>query len=48
MVTGNHYWIDAVGGWIIVFAALAINRWLPWRLSLPWREPAPRSRTATT
>jgi membrane-associated phospholipid phosphatase len=47
MVTGNHYWIDAIGGWIIVFAALAINRWLPWRISLPWSEPSPRSRTAT-
>ncbi len=44
MVTGNHYWMDAVGGWIIVAAALAINRWLPWRLPMPWREPPVRSR----
>jgi hypothetical protein len=44
MVTGNHYWLDAVGGWIIVGAAVAINRWLPWRLPMPWREPSPRSR----
>jgi hypothetical protein len=44
MVTGNHYWMDAVGGWIIVLAALAINRWLPWRLPMPWREPSVRSR----
>jgi hypothetical protein len=43
MVTGNHYWLDAVGGWIIVGAALAINRALPWRLPMPWREPSPRS-----
>ena len=45
MVTGNHYWMDAVGGWIIVIAAVAINRWLPWRLPMPGREPAVRSRT---
>jgi membrane-associated phospholipid phosphatase len=45
IVTGNHYWMDAVGGWIIVGAALAINRWLPWRLPMPWREPPVRSRT---
>lgn len=44
MVTGNHYWLDAVGGWIIVLTAVAINRALPWRLPMPWREPAPRSR----
>ena len=43
MVTGNHYWLDAVGGWIIVGAAVAINRWLPWPLPMPWREPSPRS-----
>lgn len=43
MVTGNHYWLDAVGGWIIVGAALAINRALPWRLPMPWSEPSPRS-----
>lgn len=47
IVTGNHYWMDAVGGWAIVLAALAINRWLPWRLSLPWREPSPRREPAT-
>src|SRR5690606_7181358 len=45
MVTGNHYWMDAVGGWIIVAAAVAINRWLPWRLPMPWREPPVRTRT---
>ena len=50
MVTGNHYWMDAVGGWLIVLGALAINRLLPWRLSLPWSEPSPRreARTVTT
>jgi hypothetical protein len=44
MVTGNHYWMDALGGWIIIGAALAINRWLPWPLPMPWREPTVRSR----
>lgn len=47
MVTANHYWLDAVGGWIIVGAALMINRWLPWRLSLPWSEPPSRSQPST-
>lgn len=47
MVTGNHYWLDIAGGWLIVGAALAINRWLPWRIALPWSEPSPRTRTAS-
>lgn len=42
MVTGNHYWLDAVGGWLIVLGAVLINRLLPWPLRLPWREPVPR------
>ncbi len=43
MVTGNHYWSDAVGGWIIIGTALLINRALPWPLPMPWREPSPRA-----
>lgn len=43
MVTGNHYWLDAVGGWIIIGVAVTINRWLPWPLPMPWSEPSPRS-----
>jgi hypothetical protein len=43
IVTGNHYWLDAVGGWIIVGTALLINRALPWRLPMPWSEPSPRA-----
>jgi hypothetical protein len=43
MITGNHYWMDAVGGWIILGAAFAINRMLPWRIPLPWSEPSARS-----
>jgi membrane-associated phospholipid phosphatase len=37
MVTGNHYWLDAVGGWIVIFAA-----WLAAKYvvdSLPLRLP---------
>ena len=45
MVTGNHYWLDAVGGWIIIGAAVLINRWLPWRIPMPWSEPPPRARS---
>lgn len=30
IVTGNHYWIDAVVGWMFVGAALLINNWLPY------------------
>jgi hypothetical protein len=32
MVTGNHYWMDFVVGWIVVGLALAVNRWLPYPL----------------
>ena len=39
MATGNHYLLDAVGGWLIVLAALLVARALP-----GWRNPrrAPR------
>jgi hypothetical protein len=42
MVTGNHYWLDAVGGWIVVFAAWLAARYvvdyLPLRLPR-WFSP---------
>lgn len=43
IVTGNHYWLDIIGGWAVVGAALLINRWLPYPLQLPWTasDPAP-------
>jgi membrane-associated phospholipid phosphatase len=52
MVTGNHYWSDVIGGWIVVAIALGINRWLPYPLPIrwPWQSrstPAPVSREAT-
>jgi hypothetical protein len=37
MATGNHYILDAVGGWLIVLAAFAVARLLPNQLPFPWR-----------
>lgn len=41
IVTGNHYWLDIVGGWAVVGASLLINRHLPFPLPItwPWRSP---------
>lgn len=36
IVTGNHYWLDIVGGWAVVGVSLAINRMLPFPLPVPW------------
>lgn len=44
MVTGNHYWLDVVGGWTVIGVSLLINRWLPFPLPIrwPWQtEPQP-------
>jgi membrane-associated phospholipid phosphatase len=40
IVTGNHYWLDVVGGWLVVGVALLINRRLPFPLPIrwPWQE----------
>ena len=38
MATGNHYWLDAVGGWLIVLGAFVLARLLPGWQS-PWRAP---------
>lgn len=43
MATGNHYFLDAVGGWLIVAGSFAVAYALPYPLPLPWRrrgEPA--------
>jgi membrane-associated phospholipid phosphatase len=42
IVTGNHYWLDVVGGWIVIGLSLAINRWLPYPLPIrwPWQREA--------
>lgn len=41
IVTGNHYWLDIIGGWAVAAAALLINRWLPYPLQAPWTASAP-------
>ena len=40
IVTGNHYWMDVVGGWAVVVVSLVIHRYLPYPLPLPgsWRR----------
>ena len=37
MVTGNHYWLDAVGGWIVIGLAYLVNRVVPYPLIATWR-----------
>ena len=34
IVTGNHYWLDVVGGWIVIGLSLLINRLLPFPLPI--------------
>ena len=45
IVTGNHYWLDIIGGWLIVAAALTINRALPFPLEIawPWKRGQPQA-----
>lgn len=40
MITGNHYWLDAVGGWLVIGAALIVNRLVPYPFlsQMPWRK----------
>jgi membrane-associated phospholipid phosphatase len=45
MVTGNHYWSDVIGGWIVIAMSLGINRWLPYPLPIRWPW---QSQTATS
>jgi membrane-associated phospholipid phosphatase len=45
IVTGNHYWIDAVLGWLVALTAFAIARGALARVrpeAWAWRPPAPR------
>jgi hypothetical protein len=43
MATGNHYWADAVGGWLIIAGAILLARFLTGRL--PFSLPRPFSPT---
>lgn len=45
MITGNHYWLDAVGGWLVIGAAYIINRYVPYPFlhHLPWRRTSPET-----
>lgn len=45
MITGNHYWLDAVGGWLVIGLAFLINRYVPYPFlkNLPWKRQAPKS-----
>ncbi len=38
MVTGNHWWLDIVGGWAVILASFLAARLLPDDLPLPWRH----------
>lgn len=48
IVTGNHYWLDIVGGWIVVVLALVINRLLPYPLPIRWSWQRDHMAVATT
>ena len=41
IITGNHYWLDAVVGWMFIGAAIVINHYLPYPLLL--RDPTPEA-----
>jgi len=36
MITGNHYWLDALVGWLFIGTALVINHLLPYPLIKTW------------
>jgi membrane-associated phospholipid phosphatase len=43
VITANHFFLDAVGGWIVLAVAYTLARWRDW---WPWRRkvrPPPRS-----
>ncbi|HEY7034353.1 MAG TPA: phosphatase PAP2 family protein [Thermomicrobiales bacterium] len=43
MVTGNHYLLDIVGGWLVVAAAFGVVRLLPAELRWPWHREMARA-----
>jgi uncharacterized membrane protein YkgB len=40
MITGNHYWLDEVGGWLVIDGALIVNHLVPYPFlsQMPWRR----------
>lgn len=36
IITGNHWWIDGVVGWIFIGSAFVVNRFIPYPLSKQW------------
>ena len=47
MITGNHYWLDAVGGWLVIGTALIVNRVVPYPFlsRMPWRKHSGQARS---
>lgn len=45
IITGNHYWVDALVGWIFIGSAFVINKLIPYPLLKGWfgtrRTPQP-------
>lgn len=42
MATGNHWWLDFIGGWIVVALAFGFARILPEWVDIPWLPPRTR------
>lgn len=38
IITGNHYWVDGVVGWMFIGAAFTINRFIPFPLFQAWHK----------
>jgi membrane-associated phospholipid phosphatase len=47
VITGNHWWLDLVGGWLVVAGAFVAARRLPQELPRPWRRRAASSADPT-
>jgi membrane-associated phospholipid phosphatase len=42
MVTGNHWWLDIIGGWLVIAASFGLARILPEWVDIPWLPPRVR------
>lgn len=43
IITGNHYWLDALVGWIFIGTAIVINHFIPFPLLQRWRNKSTSS-----